>query len=197
VHNWYSCSEGGPMAISCGQGRGLHLSDDLLIAEPLDARGGTVPPGVRSAKVYLTNLYNPALPLIRCEITDEVTLLKDPCPCGSAHRLVEDIRGRLDDTFSYTGVGTVHPHLFRTRIGRERGIIEYQVRQRAGGGVIAIRCRGEVDVASLRADIASNLARLGLEKPGVSVSLVERLERHPSGKLKRFVALSRATNGQQ
>jgi phenylacetate-CoA ligase len=130
VHNWYSCSEGGPMAISCGQERGLHLSDDPLIAEPVDARGGTVPPGVRSAKVYLTNLYNPALPLIRCEITDEVTLLKDPCPCGSAHRLVEDIRGRLDDTFSYIGVGTVHPHLFRTRIGWERGIIEHQVRQR-------------------------------------------------------------------
>ena len=175
----------------------MHLTGDLLIAEPVDAQGGAVPRGVRSAKVYLTNLYNPALPLICYEITDEVTLLEDPCPCGSAHRLVKDIQGRLDDTFSYPGVGTVHPHLFRARIGRERGIIEYQVRQSAGGAAIAIRCRGEVDVASLRADIASELARLGLEKPEVSIDLVERLERHPSGKFKRFVPLTGGTNGQQ
>jgi phenylacetate-CoA ligase len=176
--------------ISCGRGRGLHLSDDLLIVEPVDAQGNPVPPGVSSAKVYLTNLYNPALPLIRYEITDEVTLLEEPCPCGSAHRLVEDIQGRLDDTFVYPQAGAVHPHVFRSRLGRERNIVEYQVRHTAGGAAIAIRCHGEVDVASLRTGIASDLVRLGLEKPEVSVTPVERLERHPSGKLKRFVPLA-------
>lgn len=190
VHNWWSCSEGGPMAISCGLRRGMHLSDDLLIVEPVDARGSAVPPGVPSAKVYLTNLYNPALPLIRYEITDEVTLLEDPCPCGSAHRLVEDIQGRLDDTFFYPGLGAVHPHVFRSRLGREHGIVEYQVRQTARGAAIAIRCRGEVDFASLQADIAFYLARLGLENPEVSAEPVESLDRHSSGKLKRFVPLA-------
>jgi phenylacetate-coenzyme A ligase PaaK-like adenylate-forming protein len=143
-----------------------------------------------SAKVYLTNLYNPALPLIRYEITDEVTLLEDPCPCGSAHRLVEDIQGRLDDTFFYPGLGAVHPHVFRSRLGREHGIVEYQVRQTARGAAIAIRCRGKVDFASLQADIAFYLARLGLENPEVSGEPVESLDRHSSGKLKRFVPLA-------
>jgi phenylacetate-CoA ligase len=167
----------------------MHLSDDLLIAKPVDARGSTVPPGVRSAKVYLTNLYNPVLPLIRYEITDEVTLLGEPCPCGSAHWLVEDIQGRLDDTFFYLQGGVVHPHVFHSRLGRERGIVEYQVRQTARGADVAIRCRGEVDVTSLRADIASGLARLELENPEVSVEPVERLDRHSTGKLKRFLPL--------
>jgi phenylacetate-CoA ligase len=194
VHNWWATSEGGPMAISCGRERGLHLSDDLLIIEPIDAQGRVVPPGVRSAKVYLTNLYNPVLPLIRYELTDEVTLLEEPCPCGSAHRLLEDVQGRLDDTFVYRQAGAVHPHVFRSRLGRERNIVEYQVRQTPGGAAIAIRCRGEVDVASLRTGIALDLMRLGLAKPEVSVTPVERLERHPSGKLKRFVPL---TNGPQ
>ena len=194
VYNWWATSEAGAIGSSCGRGRGMHLSDDLLMVEPVDARGNAVPPGVRSAKVYLTNLYNPALPLVRYEITDEVTLLKEPCPCGSAHRLIEDIQGRLDDTFFYPQVGTVHPHVFRSRLGRERGIFEYQVRQTARGAAIAIRCRGEVDVASLRSDIASDLARLGLKNPEVSVEPVERLDRHSSGKLKRFVPL---TNGQR
>jgi hypothetical protein len=44
----------------CG---GTHISEDQLILEPVDLAGRTVPPGERSAKVYLTNLYNPVLPL--------------------------------------------------------------------------------------------------------------------------------------
>ena len=190
VHNWWASSEAGGMGISCGRGRGMHLSDDLLIVEPVDARGDPVPPGVRSAKVYVTNLFNPVLPLVRYEITDEVTLLKEPCPCGSAHRLIEDVQGRLDDTFFYPRIGAVHPHVFRSRLGRERNIVEYQVRQSARGAEVAVRCAGEVDVASVRAGIASDLARLGLENPEVSVEPVERLARHSSGKLKRFVPLT-------
>jgi phenylacetate-CoA ligase len=84
VGNVWGTSEGGGTAVPCGKTRS-HLSEDLLIVEPVDERGRAVPPGQRSAKVYLTNLYNHALPLIRYEITDEVTILAEPCPCGSAH----------------------------------------------------------------------------------------------------------------
>ena len=90
--------------------------------------GGPCAPGERSAKVYLTNLFNRVLPLIRYEITDEVTILTEPCPCGSAHRCVADIQGRLDDVFVYDG-RRVHPHVFRSALGRHAGVVEYQVRQ--------------------------------------------------------------------
>ena len=50
VMNWWASSEAGGMAISCGQGEGLHLSDDLIIIEPVDAAGHPVPPGTRSDK---------------------------------------------------------------------------------------------------------------------------------------------------
>lgn len=191
VMNWWASSEGGGMGIACGHGRGMHLSDDLLIIEPVDAAGNPTPPGVRSDKVYLTNLYNPLLPLIRFEITDQVTLIPDdePCPCGSAHRRIEDVQGRLDDLFVYPGVGAVHPHLFRSRLGRDRTIVEYQVRQTARGAAIAIRTRGEVDVERLRMEIAADLAHLGLWEPMVSIDRVECLERQATGKLKRFVPL--------
>ena len=95
-------SEGGGVGIPCEHARS-HLSDDLLIVEPVDEDGLPVAPGERSAKVYLTNLFNRALPLIRYEITDEVTIAAEPCPCGSAHRCVSDIQGRLDDAFVYDG----------------------------------------------------------------------------------------------
>ena len=51
---------GGVTAIGCFKGTGMHLSDDLVIVEPVDANGDPVPSGVRSHKVYVTNLFNPA-----------------------------------------------------------------------------------------------------------------------------------------
>jgi phenylacetate-CoA ligase len=195
VMNWWASSEAGGMGVSCGRGRDMHLSDDLIIVEPVDANGRPVPPGVRSEKIYLTNLFNPLLPLLRFEITDQITVIpaEQPCPCGSTHRKMEDVQGRLDDLFVYPGV-VVHPHVFRSRLGRERSIVEYQVRQEERGAAIAIRCRGVVDAARLRREIVDDLARVGLRDPGITILQVEHLERQGTGKLKRFVPLG-AANG--
>jgi phenylacetate-CoA ligase len=188
VANTWCCSEGG-IARSCGQGRGMHLADDLTIVEPVDTQGRPVPPGVRSAKIYFTNLYNHALPLIRYEITDEMTLIDEPCPCGSAHRRIEDVQGRLDEVFAYASGVQVHPHLFRSVLGEERNILEYQVRQTPHGAAISIRCTGDVDVPRLRSQIVQGLLALGLEEPDLSIVQVDAFQRQASGKLKRFLPL--------
>ena len=126
------------------------------------------------------------------EITDEVTVLDEPCPCGSAHRCVADIQGRLDDTFVYEG-RPVHPLAFHTALGRRAGIVEYQVRQTPDGAHVAVRCQAPVDLDELARDIGSNLARLGLEQPSVTLEAVDRLERTSGpGKLTRFVPLLEA-----
>ena len=190
VQNWWLSSEGGPMAIGCGHEAGLHLSDDLVVIEPVDRAGTAVPAGVRSDKVYLTNLFNDALPLIRYELTDEVTLLDGTCPCGSAHRLIEDVQGRLDDSFVFPGGLVVHPHIFRSPLGRERGIVEYQVRQTERGAAIVVCCASEVDLATLRRAVVERLAEVGLAAPEVTIEVVERLGRQTSGKLRRFVPLA-------
>jgi phenylacetate-CoA ligase len=191
VINIYGTSEGGGTAVGCGRG-GTHVSEDQLIVEPVDLAGRPVPPGERSAKIYLTNLYNPVLPLIRYEITDEVTVLPGPCPCGSAHRRIADVQGRLDDVFTYQGL-RVHPHLFRTALSREAGIVEYQVRQIPAGAAIAIRCTAPVSLDALRDRVAAGLAATGLDRPRVTVEVVDRFER-PGGpaKLKRFIPLDGA-----
>jgi phenylacetate-CoA ligase len=196
VINVYGTSEGGGTAVGCDRGS-THISEDQLIVEPVDLAGRPVPPGERAAKIYLTNLYNQVLPLIRFEITDEVTVLPGPCPCGSDHRRIADVQGRLDDVFTYQG-RRVHPHLFRTALSREASIVEYQVRQTPAGAVIAIRCSApaSLDSASfdgLRDRIAAGLAGAGLERPEVTIETVDRLER-PGGpaKLKRFVPLDPA-----
>jgi phenylacetate-coenzyme A ligase PaaK-like adenylate-forming protein len=184
-------SEGGCAGIPCERGR-THLSEDLVIVEPVDEEGRPVAPGERAAKIYLTNLFNRVLPLVRYEITDEVTILTEPCPCGSAHRCVADIQGRLDDVFVYDGQ-RVHPHVFRSALGRRAGVVEYQVHQTPRGARIAVRCGAPVDLDGLRGEIALSLACLGLDRPLVEITAVERLERDAGpAKLRRFVPLKGA-----
>jgi phenylacetate-CoA ligase len=186
ILNWWLCSEGGPMGIGCGHGPGLHLSDDLLIIEPVDRDNRPVPVGERSSKVLLTSLYNPALPLIRYELTDEIRMLDARCPCGSEYRLIEDPHGRLDDSFRYSET-VVHPHVFRSVLGREAGIIEYQVRQTLRGADIAIR--GKSDTQRLQDALRRGLERLGLQSPEITITTVRQLPRQDTGKIRRFVAL--------
>jgi phenylacetate-coenzyme A ligase PaaK-like adenylate-forming protein len=186
VGNMWGASEGGVIGTACDDSR-MHLSEDLVIAEPVDTDGRPVSPGQRSDKVFLTNLFNRALPLIRYEITDEVTIESELCPCGSAHRCVADIHGRLDDVFVYGGV-RVHPYVFRSVLSAHAGVIEYQVRQTAPGARIAVRRGGPVDLDRLRDEIADGLRALGVSDPLVEVEAVERLERDPGpAKLRRFV----------
>ena len=185
ILNWWLCSEAGPIAIGCGRGTGLHLSDDLLIIEPVDRDRRPAAVGTRADQVLLTNLYNPALPLIRYELTDEITMLEQSCPCGSEHRLVADPLGRLDDSFTYAPDLVVHPHIFRSALGCRAGITEYQVRQTERGAAILVR--GHADLDQLEHELSAGLSMLGLADPDVTITPVTELERQDTGKLRRFV----------
>jgi putative adenylate-forming enzyme len=187
VGNCWGMSEGGGVGTSCEEGV-VHLNEDLVIVEPVDEQGQPVPAGERAAKILLTNLFNPTVPLIRYEITDEVMFLAEPCRCGSAYQAMADVEGRLDDMFYYGG-RTVHPHVFRSHLGRRAGIVEYQVRQTARGAAIALRCTGPVYLDQLRADLVDALTRLGVAAPEITIDVVGALERQLVGKLKRFVPL--------
>jgi len=188
VANLWGTSEGGVTAMGCWQADGMHVSDDLVIVEPVDDDGNPVPAGTRSAKVFLTNLFNPLLPLIRYEITDQMTVLDEPCPCGSAHRRIADIEGRLDDVFIYENNIVVHPHVFRSTLGHDSETVEYQVRQTTRGAQIAVVGTLSTNTTDLAQALASDLRRLGVADPQVTVTRTDVLERHPdTGKLRRFI----------
>lgn len=192
VLNVWGASEAGGCAASCGSGRGMHLTDDLLLIEPVDGAGRPVPAGVPSAKVYLTNLYNLTVPLIRYEITDEVMLLDEPCACGSQHRRIEDIRGSHEDGFLYPDGRSVHPYVFESALAGERNLVEYQIRQTRRGASVAVVCQGEVDLEQIRDKVSAGLTALAINNSDVQITRVERLPRLASGKLKRFVPLTDA-----
>jgi phenylacetate-CoA ligase len=194
VINLFATSESIGISIACPLGTGFHFAEDLNIVEPVDAKGAPVAPGERSSQILLTNLYNLSLPLIRYEISDEVEIEKDPCACGSTFIGVADVQGRTDDVFRYAGGLRVHPLNFRSALGRDPGIVEYQVRQTERGAEVDVTGRADVDVTALRAALEARLGALGLEAAQVRVRHVAALSRQGSGKLKRFVPLGGAVD---
>ena len=82
----------------------------------------------------------------------------------------------------------IHPHVFRSVLGREASVVEYQVRQTAGGAeVLALGAFGDPVVTVQR--LESELGRLGVPSPCVTVRVVPALERQATGKIRRFVPI--------
>ena len=193
--NLYAATEVGVIARSFPRSTGLHLNEDIAVYEPVDVGNRPVPVGTRAAKILVTNVINHVFPLIRYELTDEVAMLAEPNPDPWTGRRIADIEGRLDDIFVYDGNVEVHPHLFRSALGRRRQVFEYQVRQTAAGADIALRTSSEIDTETLARELAEGLARLGVASPEVRISVVEEIERVGStGKLRPFVPLPTASS---
>jgi hypothetical protein len=80
--------------------------------------------------------------------------------------------------------------VFRSALGRRAAVVEYQVRQTPRGARISVRCSGPVDLDGLRGEIALALATLGVSRPIIEITAVERLQRDAGpAKLRRFVPL--------
>ena len=87
----------------------------------------------------------------------------------------------------------VHPVVFDTVIIRIPSIVEYQVRQTPSGVDVDVVARGDVDLAELDSAIGDRLRHAGVERPKVTVGVVEALARHPqTGKIRRFVSRTSA-----
>jgi phenylacetate-coenzyme A ligase PaaK-like adenylate-forming protein len=191
IDDCWGLSEG-IYAFTCPVGGGMHLPDDLVIVEPVDADGIPVPPGTPAAKVYITNLYNHTQPLIRFEVSDALTVVEGPCACGSAHRRIDALTGRNDLVFEYGSGIRLYPMVLGLALDAERGLVEYQVRQTRRGVLVRAVVEPEFDGRRLsdRVDVA--LRDAGLADPEVSVELIDHIDRLPSGKLRQFIATAEA-----
>ncbi|HEU5084320.1 MAG TPA: AMP-binding protein [Acidimicrobiales bacterium] len=190
LSNLYAATEVGIIARSYPGSIGLHLNEDIAVYEPVDAGNNPVSPGTRARKLLVTNVVNHALPLIRYELADEVTVLDEPNPDPWTGRRIADIQGRSDDVFVYGRV-EVHPYVFRSVIGRRREVLEYQVRQTTTGADITVRTASPIDTSALTRELHDDLAALGLARPAVRVSVVDSIPRpSEAGKLRTFVPLT-------
>lgn len=136
LFNEYGASDGGGLGAECGRHRGMHLQEDLVIAEVVDRNDRPVLPGIYGDKLLVTVLGNRTQPLIRYQMDDSLRLASDPCPCGRAFKLIDDIQGRTHDILSFPGTGggtvSVHPIVFHN-IMDTLPVSGWQVLQEADG----------------------------------------------------------------
>jgi phenylacetate-coenzyme A ligase PaaK-like adenylate-forming protein len=166
----------------------IALASDLCIVELVDAHGRPVPAGTASAKVLVTNLYNPVQPLIRYELTDAFT--RQPDALSDGHERVS-VEGRSDDELRW-GTVVVHPLVVRTVMVKTPAVTEYQVQQTPEGLDVACVATADFDTEGTRVRLAAGLQRAGLRDPEVTVrtATADQLLRHPvTGKTRRFMPL--------
>lgn len=99
VFNRYGSREVGDIACSCSAQEGLHVSVWNNFVEILDRELNPVEPG-KLGKVYVTNLNNYCMPLIRYEIGDVATWSDSSrCSCGRQTPLLGSVEGRVVNAF--------------------------------------------------------------------------------------------------
>lgn len=95
VFSTYSTSMTGPIAYECREHH-LHINDNWVLVEPVDANGNPVKPGRPSDKVLVTNLLSYPQPVIRYELGDRVIMHTKPCLCGNYSPWLEILGRSLD-----------------------------------------------------------------------------------------------------
>jgi phenylacetate-CoA ligase len=185
LFNLYGSTETGIIAGECPAHRGLHVHADRLVLECVGANA-PVPAGERGAAV-VTCLGPRALRLIRYRLGDVFRFVDEPCPCGSAHPLMEAPVGRDDDALALPDGRRLYPGDCDAFVGW-REVLQYRfIEERAGVFRVRIKLRGEPT-----ADVRARLERRVAEYLGAGVSAqVELIDRFPAAEIKFRIFLPR------
>lgn len=189
IIEYYGASEVGTIAQSLPGRPGLHIWEENGVYEPVDADHRAMPAG-STAKLLLTNVVNPLLPLIRYELADRVTFVEGPNPGPWTGRLIESVPGRMEEVFLYDGGVRVHAYTFESVLENVAGLLDFQVRQTSRGADVVLRTTQPVALEPLERELRRSLGDLGLRDPDLLLTLVDAIGRTgSSAKQHRFVPL--------
>lgn len=190
-YNQYASTETASIAAECQAGRRMHLFEDLVIVEVVDAQYRPVAAGEYGDKLLITVLFNHTQPLIRYELNDSVRLASGPCPCGRPFGQVESVQGRVEDTLLLPGPAggrvAIRPLVFN-RIMDILPVSGWQVIQEADDG-LTILLSGAPDAMesdlrpqSLVATLTQALAQQGAHSLRIQVQHVPSIPKTAAGK---------------
>jgi phenylacetate-CoA ligase len=183
----YAATEPAGIASECGQHRGMHLFEDLVIIEVVDEDNRPVPPGVYGRKVLVTVLFSRTMPLIRYEMSDSVRPASSShCPCGRPFALIDGIQGREEDVLRFAaaagGQVSVQPIVFH-RVMDAVPAGGWQVAQGPEGLTVLLSgVREGFADAALIDSLRRELETQGVIVPPVEVRRVPNIPRTTVGK---------------
>jgi phenylacetate-coenzyme A ligase PaaK-like adenylate-forming protein len=200
VGNRYNSTETFASASECEHFNGVHLPEDLVVYESVDAANKPVGDDQPGEKLLITTLCNRALPLIRYEMTDMVRKSAAQCPCGQPYARFTAISGRREEVLTFSvGSGSVRIHAgqFSSPLIKMPGLRQFQFKT-AGNGIridLAVRDPGcSTAIASdVEQKIRAVLMRHGVVDARIEVSVVDAISRLGNGEKERLVAIERSS----
>jgi phenylacetate-coenzyme A ligase PaaK-like adenylate-forming protein len=180
VFQHYGTRDFGMVAAECEAHEGMHFNPAAVFVEYVPVERGEVH-GLH--EIFVTDLLNFGMPMLRYRINDCVLLVETPCSCGRGFPLIREIVGRTTDNFclpdgsivpgvSLTNrVLQVCPGLAKTQVIQE-SLREFRVRYVPGPDFT------EHDLDLLR----RNLRRFMPDELQWTFEQVSEIAREPSGK---------------
>lgn len=96
VFEHYGSREFGMIAAECERQEGLHVNSAAAYLEFLPVEGAEIE-GLH--EIFVTDLLNYGMPLIRYRVNDCVQLSLEACSCGRGYPLIRHVMGRTTDVF--------------------------------------------------------------------------------------------------
>ncbi len=196
IANGYTATETGIMAVDCVHRSGMHILEDLVVLEVVDADNRPVPPGTQGAKMLMTVLFNRTLPVIRYEFSDLATLAEGECACGLPFRRIQRIEGRAEEILRFvTSSGAkaeVHAARLWFHLVKVPGIRQYQFGSLPDGIRVRLAMEASSDrtaaEAAAKGIVAAALEDLGISGARVEIEFVDRIDRVGGGAKEKIVA---------
>ncbi len=106
AHDIYGLTEimGPGVSYECSQQQGMHICEDMYIAETIDPDTGELLPEGSFGELVLTTIKKEGQPLIRYRTRDLCCLEYEKCKCGRTHVRMKKPAGRSDDMLIIRGV---------------------------------------------------------------------------------------------
>ena len=106
AHDVYGLTEimGPGVSYECSKQAGMHICEDMFIAEIIDPDTGEVLPEGSFGELVFTTITKEGQPLIRYRTRDLCVLDYTPCECGRTHVRMKKPAGRTDDMLIIRGV---------------------------------------------------------------------------------------------
>lgn len=194
VTTTYASTECFWMGGECMHTGELHVPDDSVIVEVVDATGQPAAPGERG-EVVVTALHSLAQPLIRYRIGDLAVRGSGRlsgeagCGCGAPWSTLGTVEGRRLDYLTLPRGNRVHAYELLLPIRDGAPFVQrFQIVQDAPGAVRVRAIARVVPSASELEDAEAALARKLGDDVRVSFELVDSIEREANGKFRILVS---------
>ena len=189
--NEYGCSETGGFVYECPQGN-WHISTELTFIEFLDKKGNSIRPG-ETGEIYLTDLRNDCMPLIRYRVGDMGGPVSGICPCGRSLPLMNVSVAKESDFIRFADGKILSSEIFdyinlAVMKTYPHSILKFRVTQKTEDlfEIEVVPGSGPVDRAE---QLFEQLMKKQLGRNiKIHFKMVSSIEREPSGKLRYFIS---------